>query len=77
MRALAPVDDGHVDRNGVRVHYETYGEGDPAVFLLMPNTITQSRAWKGQVPFLALTSRVVVVDPRGNGLSDWPSDPEA
>ena len=77
MRALAPARDGHVDRDGVRVFYEVYGGGDPTVFLLMPNTITQSRAWKGQVPFLARTFRVVVVDPRGNGRSDRPVDPEA
>ena len=28
----------------------------------------QSRAWKAQIPFLARFFRVVVSDPRGNGL---------
>ena len=77
MRALAASRDGYVDRDGVRVFYEVYGDGWPTVFLLMPSTITQSRAWKGQVPFLARWFRVVVVDPRGNGRSDSPVGPEA
>ena len=45
-----------------------YGDGDPTVYLLMPDTIVQSQAWKAQVPFLARLFRVMVSDPRGNGL---------
>ena len=33
--------------------------------------------WKAQVPYLARHHRVVVIDPRGNGLSDRPTDPPA
>lgn len=75
MRALAPAHEGYVDRDGVRVRYEVYGAGEPAVFLLMPDVIVQSRAWKGQVPYLARSFQVVVIDPRGNGRSDTPDDP--
>jgi pimeloyl-ACP methyl ester carboxylesterase len=76
MRALAPASDGFVDRDGVRVFYEVYGAGEPAVFLMMPDVVVQSRAWKGQVPYLARSFQVVVNDPRGNGRSDAPVDPE-
>ena len=76
MRALAPGREGFVERDGVRVHYEVYGTGQPAVLLLMPDTITQSRAWKAQVPFLAREHRVVIADPRGNGRSDPSPRPE-
>ena len=72
MRALAPVRHGHVRRGGVRVAFEVYGAGDPTVFLLMPDSIVQSRGWKAQVPFLARRHRVVVSDPPGNGLSGTP-----
>ncbi|MCR2808178.1 MULTISPECIES: alpha/beta hydrolase [unclassified Microbacterium] len=72
MRALSPVQSGFVDRDGVAIHYEVYGEGEPTVYLLMPNTIVESRGWKAQVPFLARSFRVVVSDPRGNGGSDTP-----
>jgi len=77
MRAAAPARDGHVERGGIRVFFEVYGDGDPTVFLLMPDTIVQSRAWKAQIPFLARSSRVVVIDPRGNGRTDTPTDPAA
>lgn len=73
MRALEPVRSGFVDRDGVAIHYEVYGDGTPTVYLLMPDTIVQSRAWKAQVPFLARFFRVVVSDPRGNGGSGTPA----
>jgi pimeloyl-ACP methyl ester carboxylesterase len=72
MRALEPVTSGFVDRDGVPIHYEVYGEGWPTVYLLMPDTIVESRAWKAQIPFLARFCRVVVSDPRGNGHSGSP-----
>ncbi len=77
MRALEPVDSGFVDRDGVAIHYEVYGDGTPTVYLLMPDTIVQSRAWKAQIPFLARYFRVVVSDPRGNGQSGTPDDARA
>jgi pimeloyl-ACP methyl ester carboxylesterase len=76
MRAIAPSTTGYVERDGVSVYYESYGDGDPTVFLLMPDLIVQSQAWKAQVPFLARHYRVVVIDPRGNGRSDSPGSPE-
>jgi pimeloyl-ACP methyl ester carboxylesterase/predicted glycosyltransferase len=41
------------------------------------DTIVHSRAWKAQIPYLARFYRVVVIDPRGNGRSDRPTDPMA
>lgn len=73
MRALEPVSSGFVGRSVVRVHYEVYGGGDPTVFLLMPDTIVNARAWKAQIPFLARTFRVLTIDPRGNGRSGRPT----
>jgi pimeloyl-ACP methyl ester carboxylesterase len=76
MRATAPVVDGVLERDGFGVGYAVYGEGEVTVCLVMPDTIVHARAWKAQVPFLARYFRVVTVDPRGNGRSDRPTNPE-
>ncbi len=77
MRARPPDHEGYVDRDGVRVHYEVYGEpgGLPIVFT-PADTIVDSRMWKAQVAYLSRHHRVVVIDGRGNGRSDRPVDPE-
>ncbi len=77
MRAREPDRTGYVERDGVRVHYETFGtEGDPIVFAPV-DVLVNARMWKAQVPYLARRHRVVVIDPRGNGRSDRPTDPAA
>jgi pimeloyl-ACP methyl ester carboxylesterase/predicted glycosyltransferase len=76
-RARCPDEEGYVERDGVRVFWECYGEGEPA-FLLPPTwEIVHSRFWKCQIPYLARHGRVVTFDPRGNGRSDRPRDYDA
>jgi pimeloyl-ACP methyl ester carboxylesterase/predicted glycosyltransferase len=77
MRACQPSRDGYVERDGVKVHYEVFGDGDPAVVLLPTWSIIHSRHWKLQVPDLARRHRVVTFDGRGNGRSDRPAGAEA
>ena len=77
MRACQPVADGYVDRDGVKVHYELFGAGEPTVLLLPTWSVMHSRHWKMQVPYLARHCRVVTFDGRGNGRSDRPAQPEA
>jgi pimeloyl-ACP methyl ester carboxylesterase/predicted glycosyltransferase len=77
MRAREPDEQGYVDRDGVKVAYESFGQGDTTVVFPPVDTIVDSRVWKGQVPYLAQHFRVVTIDPRGNGRSDRPSDPGA
>ena len=76
-RARVPDEEGIVERDGVRVFWEAYGEGEPAFLLLPTWSIIHSRQWKAQIPFLARERRVVTFDPRGNGRSDRPTDPAA
>jgi len=76
-RARYPDETGHVERDGVRVFWERYGDGDPTVLLLPTWTIIHSRCWKAQIPYLARHCRVVTFDPRGNGRSDRPRKPAA
>jgi pimeloyl-ACP methyl ester carboxylesterase/predicted glycosyltransferase len=71
-RARYPDEEGFVERDGVRVFWERYGDGDPTVLLLPTWTLVHSRAWKAQIAYLARHFRVVTFDPRGNGKSDRP-----
>ena len=77
MRAIQPVRDGYTTRGGVRLHWELYGEGEQTAFLLPTWSIIHSRHWKFQIAYLARHCRVLVMDGRGNGLSDRPVDAEA
>ena len=77
MRACQPVADGYVERDGVKVHYELFGAGEPTVLLLPTWSIIHSRHWKMQIPYLARHCRVLTFDGRGNGRSDRPTEPEA
>src|SRR5918994_1919892 len=76
-RARYPDESGYVERDGVRLHWEVYGSGEPTVLLLPTWSIIHSRHWKMQIPYLARHCRVLTFDGRGNGRSDRPQDPEA
>ena len=76
-RARHPDESGYLERDGVRIHYEIYGEGEPTVLLLPTWSIIHSRHWKMQFPYLARHCRVVTFDGRGNGKSDRPEEVRA
>src|SRR5215207_1767782 len=71
-RARYPDEEGFVERDGVRVFWERYGEGE-TTFLLFPAwSLVTSRIWQGQIPFLARHHRVIVFDPRATGARTGP-----
>ncbi|HEU0251316.1 MAG TPA: alpha/beta fold hydrolase [Solirubrobacteraceae bacterium] len=74
-RARYPDEEGFVERNGQRVFYEVYGEGEQTIFLLPTWSMFHSRHWKMQIPYLARHFRVLAMDGLGNGRSDRPHDP--
>lgn len=76
-RARYPDESGVVERDGVHVSWERYGEGSPTILLLPTWSIAHSRHWKGQIAYLARHFRVVTFDGRGNGRSDRPLVTEA
>ncbi len=77
MRARYPDQEGYVEREGVKIFYEVFGEGDNTILLLPTWSIIHSRFWKAQVPYLARHFRVITFDGRGNGRSDRPEGAEA
>jgi pimeloyl-ACP methyl ester carboxylesterase/predicted glycosyltransferase len=72
MRARLPDREGFVQRNGDRVAYEIFGDGDSALLLIPASPITHARSWKGIVPTLAREFTVVTTDGLGTGRSDRP-----
>jgi pimeloyl-ACP methyl ester carboxylesterase len=75
MRAREPDAEGHVDRDGVKLHYEVFGAGSPTLLLLPAWNVVNARFWKAQVPYLARHFRVVTYDGPRNGRSSRPLDP--
>jgi pimeloyl-ACP methyl ester carboxylesterase len=74
MRARYPDREGYIERDGVRIFYEVFGQGEPTFVLLPIWSLLHSRAWKAQVPYLARHGRVITMDGPGNGRSDRPAD---
>jgi|GEM_PF-79969 len=74
-RARYPDSEGFVEREGQRVFYEIYGEGEETIFLLPTWSLVYSRYWKMQIPYLARHFRVLVMDGLGNGRADRCRDP--
>ena len=49
MRACQPTDEGYVERDGVKIYFETFGVGEPTIVFLRTWEIVHSRTWKCQV----------------------------
>ena len=76
-RARYPDSEGFVERDGQRLFYEVYGEGEETIFLLPTWSLAHSRHWKMQIHYLARHFRVLTMDGLGNGRSDRCRDPQA
>ncbi len=76
MRAVLPNHEGIIDRNGVRLHYEIYGNGPQTILFIPTWMLVHSRSYKAQIPYFSDKYRCITWDPRGNGKSDRPTDPQ-
>ncbi len=74
MRAKTPDKEGLVDRDGVKLHYEIYGDGPETMVFLPPWSLTHARIYKAQLPYFSERFRCVTYDGRGNGKSDRPEE---
>lgn len=64
-----------LNRDGVHLYYETYGEG-PAILLSHGYSAT-SKMWRGQIEPLSRRHQLIVWDMRGHGQSDYPQEVSA
>jgi len=74
MRAKLPNETGFVDRDGVKIYYEIYGDGPETMLFLPPWSIVHSRIYKAQLPYFSERFRCITFDGRGNGKTDRPAD---
>ena len=72
-----PIKEGFVERDGVKLHYEVYGDGPQTMVFLPPWSIVHSRVYKAQLPYFSERFRCITYDGRGNGKSDRPDEAAA
>jgi pimeloyl-ACP methyl ester carboxylesterase/predicted glycosyltransferase len=77
FETCAPAREGFAERDGVRLWWGVFGESGPWLVFPPLNQVAHASAHKGVVPHLSNHFRVLVTDPRGNGRSDRPRDPDA
>jgi pimeloyl-ACP methyl ester carboxylesterase len=58
---------GYAPVNGIRIWYAKYGRGEPVI--LLHGGLANANYWGEQVPVLAKSYRVIVMDSRGHGRS--------
>lgn len=68
-----PDKSGHAPVNGISIWYATFGSGPPVI--LLHGGLANSNYWGNQVPVLAKSHRVIVMDSRGHGRSTRDSQP--
>ena len=64
-----------LERDGVKIYYEVYGEG-PAILLSHGFSAT-SQMWRGQIEILSADHQLILWDMRGHGRSDAPLEGSA
>ena len=62
-----PAAEGFAPVNGIKLHYESFGRGEPVI--LLHGGLANVNYWGNQVPELAKHYRVIVMDSRGHGRS--------
>jgi pimeloyl-ACP methyl ester carboxylesterase len=62
-----------LDKNGVKLAYYVYGEGEPTLIFLVA-WIWTAEFWLPQVNYFSQNFKMVTIDMRGTGESDKPSD---
>ncbi len=77
MRAKLPHAEGKIDRDGIKLHYEIYGDGEHTILFIPTWSLVHSRIYKAQIPYFSEHFRCITWDPRGNGKSDRTTDPQA
>ncbi|WP_175821083.1 alpha/beta hydrolase [Burkholderia sp. BCC0419] len=67
----ASARDGWVDNDGLRLHYVSWGRDDAPAVVMLHGLRSYAHTWAPVAAALVDRYRVVALDQRGRGLSDW------
>jgi esterase len=67
-------EDRYLEVNGVRLHYLEWGEPDFETLLFLHGFMGHAHVWDHVAPTFAERYRVLALDQRGHGESDWAND---
>ncbi|WP_179950174.1 alpha/beta fold hydrolase [Burkholderia sp. MSMB1826] len=67
----ASAKDGWVGNDGLRLHYVSWGHDDAPAVVMLHGLRSYAHTWAPVAAALADRYRVVALDQRGRGLSDW------
>ncbi|MBN3834763.1 alpha/beta hydrolase [Burkholderia sp. Ac-20344] len=70
----ASVEDGWVDSDGLRLHYVSWGRADAPAVVMLHGLRSYAHTWEPVADALVDRYRVIALDQRGRGRSDW--DPQ-
>ncbi|WLE61808.1 alpha/beta hydrolase [Burkholderia plantarii] len=70
----ATVQDGWLDSDGLRLHYVSWGRADAPAVVMLHGLRSYAHTWEPVAEALVDRYRVVALDQRGRGRSDW--DPQ-
>jgi pimeloyl-ACP methyl ester carboxylesterase len=76
MTTEVAVRDATVSLNGLRFHYRDWGTASAPPLLLLHGHGSLARAWDGFAARMADCYRVLALDQRGHGETDWTTDYE-
>ena len=71
---IQPQQECTIERDGVRIAFQVFGDGLRSLLLLPTWSIVHSDFWRTQVPHLMSRYQLNTFDGRGNGASDRPED---
>ncbi|WP_185658243.1 alpha/beta fold hydrolase [Burkholderia sp. Bp8992] len=67
----ASARDGWVDNDGLRLHFVSWGRDDAPTVVMLHGLRSYAQTWAPVAAMLVDRYRVVALDQRGRGLSDW------
>ncbi|KHJ64173.1 hydrolase [Burkholderia glumae] len=71
MMNTASASNGWVDNDGLRLHYVIWGRDDAPTVVMLHGLRSYAQTWAPVADTLIDRYRVVALDQRGRGLSDW------